>query len=224
LGKIKHLKNMSDLTVIYYTSNREEESFEEKVKKKLLETSGGIPIISVSHKPIDLGKNISIGMHKPTNVLLYHQVLLACKEAKTPFVISAEADFLYPLEYFNFTPTSSDRIYRYNNIRVLYKIHRGFYKKKYSEGAQIVSRRFLISLLENALKGISMFDDNPKYRQFFPYRNVPLEMFGGEIPCVTFKTGDSLHKYVTVEKEKPKSELPYWGSASELRKEMFNFG
>ena len=218
---MKYLKNMSDLTIIYYTSNREEEAFEEKIKRKLLETSGGIPIISVSHKPIDLGKNICIGIHQPTNVLLYHQILLGCKMAKTPFVISAEADFLNPPEYFNFTPTSLDRIYRYNNIRVLYKVHRGFYRKKSSEGAQIVGRKYLISLLENALKGISMFDDNPKFRRFFPYWGVPLEMYEGEIPCVTFKTGDSLHKYVTVEKEEPKPELPYWGTAVNMRKEMF---
>ncbi|MEW5816994.1 MAG: hypothetical protein AB1798_16565 [Spirochaetota bacterium] len=215
---------MSDSTIIYYTSNREEETFEEKIKKKLLETSRGLPIISVSHKPIKLGKNICIGVHNPTNVLLFHQILLGCKEAKTPFVINAEADFLYPPEYFRYKPPSPNKIYRYNNIRVLYKYHWGFFRKKYSEGAQIVGRKYLISLLESALKDISIFEDSPKSRRFNPYWGVPLEMYGGEIPCVTFKTGDSLHKYVSMEREKSKPELPYWGTTTNIRKEMFNIG
>ena len=209
-------------TILYYTSNSEEKSFEEKIKAKLLSACGNIPIISVSHKPIKLGKNIAIGVHKPTNVLLYYQLLLGCKQATTPFVISAESDFLYCPDYFSFTPPSPNKIYRYNHIRLLYKYHWGFFRKKYSEGAQIVGREFLISFLEEKLKGIPMFDQNPANRQFNVYAGgIPIEMFGSDLACVTFKTGDSLHKFTKVEREKSLPELPYWGTVKSMRKEMF---
>lgn len=214
-----------DKTIIYYTCNREDEAFEEKIKNKLLELHGNIPIISVSHKPIKLGKNICIGIRQPSNVLLFHQLLLGCKEAKTPFVINAEADFLYAPDYFNFKPTNGNKIYRFNNIKLMYKYHWGFFRKKYSEGAQIAEREYLISVLEKVLKGVpleSEVDNDPNYRKLNPYYKVPFEMFGGETACLTFKTGDSLHKYTAVEKSRSLSSLPYWGSAKDVRKEMFN--
>lgn len=214
---------MTDRTIIYYTSNREDEAFEEKIRQKLLENCGGIPIVSVSQKPIKLGKNICIGFHTPTNILLYYQVLEGLKEAKTPFVISAEADFLYPTDYFNLAPQKLDVIYRYNNVRVMWKRRWGFFKKKYSEGAQIAGRQYLISILEKALKGYDVFDENNiKFSKFNPYWGLPLEFFGGEIACVTFKTGDSLHKSVGVEPQHSLYTLPYWGEAIAMRKEMFN--
>lgn len=211
-----------DKTIIYYTSNQEEENFEEKIKEKLLKVHGEIPIISVSHRPIKLGKNICIGVHQPSNVLLYYQLLLGCKEATTPFVLNAEADFLYCPDYFNFTPLVKNKIYRYGHIRMVWKYHWGFFRKKYSEGAQIVGREYLISLLETSLKGILMFERGPRARQFNPYWGRSFEMYGGEFACVTFKTGNSLHKYTAVEKTRSLPELPYWGTVKQIRKEMFN--
>lgn len=213
---------MNDRTIIYYTSNREEVSFEKKIRKRLLENSGGLPIISVSQKPIKLGANICIGVHKPTNVLLYYQVLQGLKAAKTPFVISAEADFLYPPEYFTFVPPKIDAIYRYGNIRLMWKDKWGFFRKKYSEGAQIAGREHLISIIEKALKGLNIYEESPKFNKFNPYWGLPLKFFGGEVPCVTFKTGDSLHRSVVLEKQRSLYELPYWGSAIEMREKMFS--
>lgn len=53
---------MHKSTVVYYTSNKEHEYFENKVKKRLLKTIGDIPLISVSQKPMKgFGKNICVG-------------------------------------------------------------------------------------------------------------------------------------------------------------------
>src|SRR3989344_2479106 len=213
----------NDLTIIYYTSNREEEAFENKVRQKLLETAGNIQIVSVSYKPISLGKNICVGVHCPSNATLYRQLLIGCKEAKTTFVANAEADFLYCPEYFTFNPPDKDKIYLYGNIRLMYKYHWGFFRKKHSEGAQISGREYLISILENALKNVPEWyeKESAEYRKLNPYKRIPFEIFDGAIACVTFKTGDSLHKFTSVEREKSKPELPYWKTAADMRKEMF---
>ena len=52
---------MNDVTIIFYTSNDEDESFEKKIRDNILKQSNGIKIISVSRKPIDFGHNICIG-------------------------------------------------------------------------------------------------------------------------------------------------------------------
>ena len=209
---------MKDLfTIIYYTSNREDEAFEAKVRRKLLEVKGDIPIISISHKPIDFGKNICIGEHEPSNVLIYKQILLGCKAAVSPFIISAEADFLYCPEYFAFIPPKKDKIYRYHHIGLLWKHHWGFFRKLYSEGAQIAGREYLISLFERRLEGASEGKN-----KFDPYRNLQFEMFGGENYCLTFKTGQALHKATGVLHTRSWPAMPPWGTAEAVRKEMFN--
>jgi hypothetical protein len=203
-------------TIVYYTSNRENEKFEQTIRQKLMAVCGDIPIISVSYKPIDLGKNICVGEHIPSNAMIFRQLLMGCEAATTPFVINAEADFLYCPEYFTFTPPKENQIYRYDNIRMLYKYNWGFFRKPYSEGAQITGREYLISLLQERLK------DAPEDTKFNPYHRIPLEMFGGENACVSFKTGDSLHKYMALGRERSVPELPYWGTVEDMRKEMFS--
>jgi hypothetical protein len=49
-------------TIIFYTGNTEKESFEKKVRDNILKVSNGIPIISVSQKPIYFGTNICVGI------------------------------------------------------------------------------------------------------------------------------------------------------------------
>lgn len=203
--------------MIYYTCNREQESFEKKIRDKLWQAKGDLPLISVSHKPIDFGKNICIGVQSPSDKLVYVQLLIGCKAAKTPFIINAEADFMYCPDYFKFIPPRTDKIYRYRHIRVAYKYHWGWFRKAYSEGAQIVGRKYLIKMLEHDLE-YAHKDEN----KFVTYKHILPEWYGSDVACVTFKTGDSLHKYVKIEKQKSVHELPYWGSIADMRQELFN--
>src|SRR6266404_6192987 len=118
---------MNEATVIYYTSNREKPDFEIRVRENLLKTCGNLPIISVSHKPIDLGKNICVGDVGVSGFNMFRQVQIACEAATTPFVISAEADCLYPPDYFKFVPPSLDVPYRDSNLYVM-PDHRNYLK------------------------------------------------------------------------------------------------
>ena len=93
---------MENLTIIYYSANTE--LFEDKIIAHLKKQAGDIPIISVSRKPLDLGKNICIGEQPICYSNLWKQILLGLKEAKTEFCLSAESDCLYPPEYFTFIP------------------------------------------------------------------------------------------------------------------------
>ena len=50
-----------DLTLVYITSNRENEYFESKIIETMKESINGLPVVSVSQKPIDFGENICLG-------------------------------------------------------------------------------------------------------------------------------------------------------------------
>ncbi len=120
-----------DLTIIYYTSNKEKPDFEEKVRAELLRVCGDLPIISVSQKPIDFGKNICVGNVGASGFNMFRQVLIGCREAKTLFVISAEADCLYPPEYFKFIPERENICYRNANT-----YGRGHYRDDFFSGLE----------------------------------------------------------------------------------------
>ena len=113
-----------DITILYYTSNRIPKHFAESVRAQLLSASlvpdgssvsiredgklnGGfcIPIVSVSQKPLDFGKNICVGEIGVTTLNLYRQVLIAAKAAETPYVALCEDDCLYlPSHFTNYRP------------------------------------------------------------------------------------------------------------------------
>ena len=81
-------------TILYYTSNRENEEFEEKIRQNILENCGDLPIISISQKPIDFGKNICVGDVGHSYLNEWRQILIGAKKARTKHVILCEADFL----------------------------------------------------------------------------------------------------------------------------------
>ena len=214
-------------TVVYYTSNQEDEKFESKIREKLLKTIGDLPLISVSQKPIkNFGKNICVGEKLCCNASAFGQLLVGLKEAKTEFVIAAESDCLYPPEYFTFVPPIKDNAYRYDNVWLFYswlgRNTRGlFWKKRYSEGAQMCGREHWIKRIEEVLeqtKKLKLKDPPIIFKTKLKYS------WGTENPVISIKTGDGLRKYSGTLKEDsitPTDELPFWGEADKLRKELF---
>lgn len=214
-----------DATIVYCSSNMEDERFEERIRKNILSVTD-LPIISVSQKPIDFGKNICVGNKiGVTGFNFFRQVLIGCKEAKTDFIISAEADCLYPPDYFIFKPQEIDICYRDSNLYVIGDHRKVFWKKP--EGAthaQIVGRQFYIDILEK------LFENTPKWSA--KEKNFPKERIGkedvfdkinywqSENPVVQIKTHRSM-RYYTHSERIDIPEIPYWGRGDELREKMF---
>lgn len=197
-----------DKTILYYTSNREDPTFEQKIIDDLLLKSGNLPIISVSQKPMTLGKNICVGDIGFSYLSEYKQMLAGAKLAETDYIITAESDFLYPPEYFQLKPEGED-IYRYDKIWVLSLLNKdGFWQKgRTSEGAQLVKRDYFIKILE---KYVNRPDPNHS-----PYFRQPWHYLVGKIPCVTIKTGNGMNLR-TRAVGKAEKRLPYWGESDKL--------
>ena len=208
-----------NLTIIYYTSNKEKPEFERKVRQNILRNCGGLPIISVSQKPIDFGHNICVGDVGASGFNVCRQIQTACKAAKTKFIINTEADCLYPPDYFTFEPERDDICYRNNNI-YLAPYKKNFYlKKSHSLFSQVIGREFFIDRLNY------LFKNQPQWNT--EMKNFPKEIgeklfnkfeyYKTENPCVSFKTGYGMRKYSASGKT-PVYEIPYWGNIKNLRK------
>jgi hypothetical protein len=151
------------LTVLYYTSNREPETFEAKIRQKLLETNvERCPIVSVSHKPIsEFETNICIGEHACNNLSRVQQVWIGLHYCTTPFVATAESDFIYPEEYFAFRPEEADpsTLYLFTPIYLLYmwkgpQTKGEFWWKRHSEGAMIGTVQAHLTYMEFIMRSI----------------------------------------------------------------------
>lgn len=103
-----------DLTVIYYTSNYLEyynPYFLNNTKKYLMDSIGATHLISVSHKPCDMGENICVGEIGRSNRNIYWQILIGAKAAKTKYVAMAEDDVLYCPSHFQCRPSADDILF-----------------------------------------------------------------------------------------------------------------
>lgn len=219
----KYIKEFTQPTVgiIYYSANKEK--IEDKVIKRIKEQAGDMPIVSVTFRPTDLGKNIVVGEHFPSDHNIYRQIQIACQNIDTEYVLSCESDCLYPDEYFQFKPDGKD-IYRYSNIQMLLKNKDKFYKKKWSESGQIAKREYLLKRLEKDFEGKKMWAENEEEGSFKAslgiYKDKEWDYFGKNA-IINIKTGDGLRPTCGVEKETETTELPYWGNIIELRRNLY---
>jgi len=212
-------------TILYYTSNREKSEFEKKIRANILRNSSGLPIISVSQKPINFGKNICVGDVGTSYLNEWRQIIIGAKAAKTKYLVFAESDFLYPEEYFAFVPENED-VYRYDNVWIAFIKHRSYHRKEYSEGAQIVKRNFIIEELEYNLRDMPQWHDGrnipwPRASQKRRLHSLPYKLFSGTIACVSFKTGHGIRKTTSTigGRSNRKRVLKHWGHINDLKKE-----
>lgn len=208
-------------TIIYYTSNREKPDFEERVKDNLIKASGGLPIISVSQKPIDLGKNICVGDVGASGFNMFRQVQIACREATSDFIISAECDCLYPPDYFSYTPERLDVCYRNSNLYVMPDARDFFfYKKEGATHAQVVGREYYLKTLDRLFEGApqwSVKEKNfPKERWHKEDVFDHIEYYRTENPVFQIKTHKGM-RYYTHSERTPIAELQYWGEGKAVR-------
>lgn len=205
-------------SVVYYTSNRENHEFEDKIRAIILQNCGGLPIISVSQKPINFGQNICIGDVGASTLNMFRQILIGAKEAKTDYVIFAEADFLYPESYFAFNPPGGN-FYRCDNVWLIFKNGGNYYRKHWSNGAQIMLREFLVETLEDYLEDQPEWAISDKHyiTKKKDYNKAIFQYFNSE-PCVSFKTRNGLTYKANIKRKERKDSLDVWGNVIDLKK------
>lgn len=215
---------MEDLTILYYTSNREKPAFEERVREVWMAACGDLPIVSVSQRSMDVGHNICVGDVRVSGFNMFRQCQIGLREVKTKFVISVEADCLYPPDYFTFVPPLDDVFYRNDNTYLIGQ-HRKYYWRKPEGGtwAQVVGTQHYLNRLNALFEGAPEWSAEelnfPKER--WRINDVPdvVIYYSSPTPCVTIKASGGMRHYSHSDRV-PIYTLPYWGTAAVLRERL----
>lgn len=191
--------------------------FEENIKRHLLEQIDGLPLISVSQKPIDFGKNICVGDVGISGHNAFRQLQLGVQEAKTKYICTAESDMVYPKEYFDFVPPRDDFFYIAMPLYVLFN-QRGFKRKfspkdRGSESAMVASRDLVLGRMEIMFRGWDMW--GPIGGEVFLLRKQKFEYFYIN-PVITFKTDQNMHRRTPHDAKTKLDEIPYWGNIGDV--------
>lgn len=221
-----------DLTVIYYTANAINDYFSKNVREHLLKAINGFPLISVSKKPMDFGRNICVGETPRNHVNTYRQATTGAKEAKTKYIGLAEDDILYSPEHFKRRPRPG--VFAYN-IGVW-----GFYtwndppifswKGRRNLSGLICERDLFIEAMEERFAMYPSDEDVPpeswtepgKYehtlgitvRQTEEFYSNPANIMFSHEQALAFGNLGTRKKLG----ELRAIEIPYWGTAQEIMK------
>lgn len=213
---------MADKTIIYYTANRESEALTKLVQKTLLEAADGLPIISVSQKPIDFGENICVGDVGFSSHNSVRQVLIGAEKATTRYVALAEADCLYPKEHFRYKPRN-DKIFWYDrNVWMLRA--KGFIKRRATSIAGItVNREVIIRAIKISLgKRDLWYPKDTKRNLPKAYRRHGWHSCRTEYPILMIDHQNGLHPNPANEDTDEGEYFDYlypWGNAKDLLNE-----
>lgn len=148
-----------DLTkgLVYYTDNRLKPDIMEKCLLQLHKCVNGHPLVSVSHKPMDLGVNHVINA-KPGSLTMYRQILKGLEEIDTDIVFLVEHDILYHPSHFDFTPARDDTFYyNQNRWKVDYETGQALFYYTKCQSHLVAYRDLMIRWYRNRIK---MIEDN----------------------------------------------------------------
>ncbi len=112
----KSVKALSPLSrgIVYYTDCQLAPEILEPCQKQLLRCCNGVPIVSVSLKPMDFGENYVLPLERSV-LTMFKQILEGIKRSTADILYFAEHDCLYIKEHFKFTPPRKDVFYYNEN-------------------------------------------------------------------------------------------------------------
>ena len=190
------------------------------------------PIISVSHYPIDLGKNIVVDM--TSSVLsMFKQMVIALEASDADVIFHCEHDVIYNETHFGFTPERDDTYYFNTNVwTVNSKTGQAlWYNDDSCKGRMmtsgLVAHRKL--LLEHFKKKVALIEKEGFSQRKMGYRpgkkyidDNRIEYFLSKYPNIDIKHGNNISKnrfklnqFSCKEKIKDSfylsKSIPYWG-------------
>jgi hypothetical protein len=219
-----------DLSVVFYTANVTPEGFMRQVQFQLLKAASNTPIISVSHKPLNFGKNIVVDLPRH-HLSIYRQALIGAKAATTKYIALCEDDVLYSPEHFKHRPQPGKFAYNlaYWNIYTWTKPALFSWKGRRNLGQLICERELFIQAMEERFAqwpddskiDLGLWAEPSKYERQLGVTIQEAEEFWTSPPNIVFshETALAFNNLGTRKKlgELRATELPDWGNAETIR-------
>lgn len=103
-------------TLLCCTENRVPQDIWNAVTKTVKKNAPDVPIICVSHEPVEFGHNVVIGKHPRSWLTLYRQLLTGLRLVETENVTIVEHDCLYSPEHLCWEPPRDDTFFYNENV------------------------------------------------------------------------------------------------------------
>lgn len=222
---------MTDISVIYYTANKIPEQFANHTRSLLIEALGEIPIISVSHKPMEFGDNIVVDLPR-SQFSIYTQAFIGAKSATTKYIAMCEDDILYSPKHFEFRPKDEHWGYNMNSWNI-YTWEEPVFSYKAISGRRsfsqlVCDRQMFINHMEERFSrwtqenfDVRTFGEPGKYDNQLGTTPYPCEYFYINPPNIIFSHESGL-QFKGLGKRKALGQIratviPYWGSAKDIQ-------
>ncbi len=103
--------------ILFYTDNQLKLKIAHKVQNQLRKTSKrkNVPVVSVSLKPMDFGKNIYLPL-KRGYLTMFKQILAGLEASDADIIFFCEHDVLYHPSHFDFVPPDKNTFYYNQNV------------------------------------------------------------------------------------------------------------
>jgi hypothetical protein len=204
--------------IVYFTDSRLEEGLDEAVRKQILKAANGIPIISVTQKPIDFGKNICVGM-RPRNYLnLYRQLLTGIKATeKDSIVFTCEHDVFYHPSHFDFTPPRNEKIY-FNLNRFYWMRNQDFFLSTIGKRALSQGCGHRNVFLAHAKEQVTTRETGMAAPCIGPFMN-----FESKCPNIDIRHGGNFSIFGTFDESHLSRRIPsveYWGTPRRFQEKV----
>ncbi len=204
--------------IVYFTDSRLEESLEKAVREQILKAAKGIPIISVSQKPLDFGKNICVGTKPRCYLSLYEQLLIGVKAAeKDALIYLCEHDVFYNPTHFEYIPPRKNKIY-YNLNRYYWTLNAEFFLVAIGKRALSQSVAYKEVLLAHAKEQVASRRANIASPCFGPFKN-----FTTRYPNIDIRHGGNFSIFGKFEKShrsRRYEKIDYWGSPGYFQRKV----
>lgn len=219
---------MTDITLLYYTASTIEETLGENVRKHLLSVKGNLPLVSISQKPLNFGKNYFIGEIGRSYYNCYKQILTGAYAVKTKYIACCEDDTLYSMEHFSHRP-SNEQVFSYNK-NMWYCEETEFWTKGWTGMLScIVGTQYLIDTLKSRFDKYSEEIHHHSSRFFRTFQEpgrwdkTKTEYWESKIPIVTFNYFNAMGGKAKSVAHMPKSKqiLEPWGDCWDLKKQYW---
>ena len=178
--------------IVYYTDNRCEERIADVCRRQILRCTD-LPIISVSHYPIDFGTNLIVDMKRGTSSL-FNQILIGVKESDFDIVFLCEHDVLYHPSHFTCRPHNRKFSYNLNRWQLCWKTGRALFRHTRCTSLCVAFRDSIIKHYEALLNVIAAGNYHRSKHGFAPgthrIQGVPKigrNSFMSEVPCIDIR-------------------------------------
>lgn len=227
---------MNDITIIYITANKIDQTFAENVRRELVKAAGGLPIISVSKKPLNFGtKNLCF----PGEASVYNEykeTYLGVKEAKTKYIAIAEDDSLYTPAHFAHIPQPDTFEFNIGCWGIFSWIKPPIYNLKYrhNHNELICERDLYIATMEERYAKYPdsknyprhFFGEPGRYERALGVKEHKIGEFMTDPPIIRISHEGDCYGWQAMGTRKKMGpikayDVPYWGKASELLERIY---